>query len=212
MSVIAEFRVWSPELAMSDSLSTVQNVKLDIVQEVGTDPDRPYILFWARGEDTNDFEQALHDDETVSDIELYSEFDGRALYQVRVGETVEVVSYPLWVELGAEQIEAQFHDGWWHIRMRLPEREGIGTIESWCEENDVDFELLRIYTHQGRSSLTPELTDEQRAVLRVALEKGYFEVPRDGNLKDIAEKLGISSQAASERLRRGHRRLVNQQL
>jgi len=36
-----------------------------------------------------------------------------------------------------------------------------------------------------------------------AVERGYFEVPRGVTLGDIADDLGISQQAASERVRRG---------
>jgi predicted DNA binding protein len=37
---------------------------------------------------------------------------------------------------------------------------------------------------------------------------GYFEIPREASTSDIGDRLGISAQAVSERLRRGHRKLV----
>jgi len=37
---------------------------------------------------------------------------------------------------------------------------------------------------------------------------GYFEIPREASTSDIGYRLGISAQAVSERLRRGHRKLV----
>jgi hypothetical protein len=46
------------------------------------------------------------------------------------------------------------------------------------------------------------LTDPQREVLTAAVNGGYFAVPRETDLVSIAEKFGISDQAASERLRR----------
>lgn len=52
------------------------------------------------------------------------------------------------------------------------------------------------------------VTDPQREVLLLALERGYYTVPRNASLSDLAGDLGISSQAASERLRRGTQTLV----
>lgn len=212
MSIIVEFRVRSPDLVMSETLQSMPSMKLDLIQEVGTNPEQPYLLFWAYGGDLDEFESRLDDDETVENIQTYSKMSGRVLYRVRITEAVEVVSYPMWVEIGAEQIQSRWVDGWWSVRMRLPDRNALGVIEEWCTDNDVEFELESIYTHQGLSTTGPELTEEQREILQIALKEGYFEVPREGNLADIADELDISSQAASERLRRGHKRLIKQQL
>lgn len=207
MSIIAEFRIWSSELTMSDTLDTVSDIELDLVQQTALDPDRPYGLFWAIGDNLDTFDAVLREDETVTDVACYTRFDGRALYRVRTGAEVETVIYPVWVEAGAEQIEAGYTDGWWRNRMRFPDRNALAEIEDWCLANGVEFNLRSIYTDEGRTS-TPGLTAQQREVLRVALEHGYFEVPRRATLRDIAAELDISSQATSERLRRAHRQLI----
>ncbi len=45
-----------------------------------------------------------------------------------------------------------------------------------------------------------------------ALEHGYYDVPREASLTDLAERLDVSHQALSERLRRGHGNLVKHAL
>lgn len=52
------------------------------------------------------------------------------------------------------------------------------------------------------------LTDVQRETLLAAHETGYFEVPREATLGDLAEQLGVTDTAASQRLRRGMATLV----
>jgi hypothetical protein len=52
------------------------------------------------------------------------------------------------------------------------------------------------------------LTGAQREAIRVAADRGYFKVPREVSLKEIAEQLGVSEQAVSQRLRRGLGNLV----
>ncbi|WP_433629498.1 helix-turn-helix domain-containing protein [Halomicrococcus sp. NG-SE-24] len=47
------------------------------------------------------------------------------------------------------------------------------------------------------------LPGEERETLRVALEKGYFEVPRATTLVEIADELGRSDVEVSQQLRRG---------
>ncbi|PSP50724.1 hypothetical protein BRC67_09015 [Halobacteriales archaeon QH_3_68_24] len=52
------------------------------------------------------------------------------------------------------------------------------------------------------------LTDTQFATLETALESGYYRVPREQTIEELATELDVSHQALSERLRRGHRTLV----
>lgn len=50
---------------------------------------------------------------------------------------------------------------------------------------------------------TEALTAEESETLRVALEKGYFEVPRATTLVEVADELGRSDVKVSQQLRRG---------
>ena len=52
------------------------------------------------------------------------------------------------------------------------------------------------------------VTPKQAEALRMANERGWFEVPRDATLGEIADELGISTQAASDRMRRGMRNIT----
>ena len=46
----------------------------------------------------------------------------------------------------------------------------------------------------------PPVTGEQRQFLETATQRGYFEVPRETTLQELADEHGISSQEASELL------------
>lgn len=56
------------------------------------------------------------------------------------------------------------------------------------------------------------LTPEQYETLVAAVEHGYFEIPREVSMQDLAEELGVSHQALSERLRRAYETLVTAEL
>lgn len=208
MSVIAEFEVGTGGQALTATLRAVPEVHLELVQEVGTDPREPFLFVWMTGADPERFETAMAGDDSVTAVERYVEAGDRTLYRMRITDAVDAVSYPMWVELGAEQLEATWFDGYWHNRMRFPDREALATCRDWCLGHDIEFDLTRVYSEEAGPGGGAPLTPEQREVFRVAYEMGYFEVPRQSSMADLATALGISSQAVSERLRRGYRALV----
>lgn len=212
MSIISEFRFQSPGYVLSDTFQEVSNICLDFVQELALDPQQPYLWFWAYGGDTASFEEAMADDRTVAEFIPYTRTETHTLYRIHVSEETEIVNYPMWVEVGAELIDGGYEEGWWYCTVRLPNRDALNQVEEWFRHHEVRFELSGIYTSDSRNQTGSELSEEQQEALRVAIENGYFDVPRNGTLGDIANELGISTQAASERLRRGHRQLVEQYL
>lgn len=46
----------------------------------------------------------------------------------------------------------------------------------------------------------------------MALERGYFSVPRDAQIGDLADELGVSTNAVSQRLRRAMENLTRNTL
>ena len=212
MSLIAEYRFRSPKLALWDTLERVPDARLELLEEVGTDPERPFLVLRATGVDFETFERALADDETVADFEHYAEFDDSRIYRLQISAATELVIYPIWVEVGAASQEARWEDGWWWDRVRYPDREALGTVRNWFADHDVEFEMAALYDEDDRPRTATVLTPVQRDTLETALDMGYFDVPRQATIDDVADRLGVSSQAISERLRRAHRHLVEHHL
>ncbi|WP_311174116.1 helix-turn-helix domain-containing protein [Halobellus ordinarius] len=53
------------------------------------------------------------------------------------------------------------------------------------------------------------LTDRQREVLDVAREQGYYEVPRQTSVREIADEIGCSKSTVADHLRKAEARLVS---
>lgn len=208
MSIIAEMQVRSSELVLADALDDVSDVTLELVTEVATEPERPYLFVWARQTDLPAFEDAMSADPSVGAWETYNELDDRALYRLQVSDETGVVTYPTWVEVGVHLLSATWRDGWWHLRIRVPDRDAVGYLQEWCADNDVSLQLDGLFSDRRPTDHRTVLTPEQREVLATAHELGYFEIPRRHSLAEVAEELDVSSQAVSERLRRGYRKLV----
>jgi predicted DNA binding protein len=52
------------------------------------------------------------------------------------------------------------------------------------------------------------LTDRQREALSIAVERGYYELPREMTTAEIGAAMGIDRRTAEEHLRRAERRLL----
>jgi len=59
-----------------------------------------------------------------------------------------------------------------------------------------------------QDTLSEELTERQRSVLRAALHAGYFEWPRGSTAEELADSLGVSSPTLHNHLRRAQQKLL----
>lgn len=211
MSLIAEYRVSSPELPLMSALATVPEMTLSVEEEYATTPSEPVFFVWAEGDDFERFETAVEEDETVASMSVVDALNDRRLYRVQVSPQADVVMYPAGIDVGAAQLAVTAtHEGL-DVRQRFPSRAAFRTYRDRCTEMGVDFSLRRLYgldDSQGSTDASYGLSQKQRETLTTAVSEGYFEVPRQCDLEDLASQLDVSKQSVSERLRRGTGRLV----
>ncbi len=171
---------------------------------------RSILLLWANGGDFEAFEAALDLDETVASPSRVVRFGERRLYQLELqGEGLRKSVYPTVVEEGGviRDLSAT-HEGW-DFRISFPTAGSFDRFYDVCRDNGFGFTLHRIYEEQdGAEEPGYGLTSGQCDVLVAAAELGYLAVPRRCSLAELADYLGISENAASERFRRGVKTLV----
>lgn len=122
------------------------------------------------------------------------EVDEQGLYEFLRGSSLPP-EFPLSVEDGAMEFgltatQAQF--------------DAFGDV---LDGSGLSYELLSLVHTDDETAL---LTDRQRECLTVALRRGYFEVPRDCTLAEVADALGVDTSTASETIRRGQARVLKQ--
>lgn len=71
------------------------------------------------------------------------------------------------------------------------------------EVRDVDLQSVK-----GLETEDDVLSDRQESAVRTALAEGYYKVPRDISLTQLAEKLDLSVSSISELLRRAEGRII----
>lgn len=105
---------------------------------------------------------------------------------------------------GATVLEGYCEDGWWAFRMRFPEFQSLSTFYDRCTKAGMTLDVRQLRDLTQESPQAPYgLTEPQYRTLRVALERGYFAIPRGITLTELADELDVSDTAASQRLRRG---------
>jgi predicted DNA binding protein len=120
------------------------------------------------------------------------EADEKSLYEF-LWESTLPPEFPIIVEDG----EMEFN-----ITATQPQFEAFGAA---LEEVGKPYELLSLVHTADRDQL---LTDRQRNYLLVAHNHGYFDVPRDATLAEVADALGVDPSSASETIRRATDRVV----
>lgn len=204
---VVEFRVDSPIL--QEALTHAPETTLRYEEQYRSS-DEIALLFWAEGGDLTAFEEGVKADPTVTNLSQLAETQTRRLYRVIFTETGEdVATFPSWSELNISLLDSTAtHEGW-DVRMRIPDRDALHQYREFCAENDLQFQLEAIYEESDATMAETQLTTRQREALVTAREHGYFDVPRQTSLEEIADQYGVSAQAISERIRRGTATLVD---
>lgn len=73
-------------------------------------------------------------------------------------------------------------------------------------DHGVEYDLAEVTSETDGDERV--LTPRQREVLRAAVERGYYKVPRDLTLTELAGELGVAKASASDTLARAERRVV----
>lgn len=204
MATIAELDVPASGFVLDETLSSVPEARFEVERVVSDD--HSMRLFWATGE-VDERSEAIRNDPTVVSATVLSEFGDDRLYWV---EWVDGVDLPtdLFVDTDATVLEAIASANHWELQVFFPERAVLSGLYHRCRERGVDLELRNAYdlsdVRYGRFGLTPE----QRETLVAAYDRGYYDVPHRVTTEELGAEFGISHQAVSDRLRRGHRALV----
>lgn len=80
-------------------------------------------------------------------------------------------------------------------------------IDGFPSEYGVRVDRVSSYD-RGMTAAASLLTDRQQEVLSVAVELGYYDVPRTASVEDVATELGCAPSTASNHLRKAQARLA----
>lgn len=206
-NIVAEFTLDPGEFAFGDALFVDPPMEITVERFVPAgDAVMPYM--WVRGENFEAFEGTARDDPHVVDLVEIDERGGERLYRVEWAPVMEDLLRGFTRSEGVI-MNASGHRSW-EFRIRFRTHQQLQSFIGLLVERSITPHLDRVYTLRDltESEFEIGLTPEQREAVTMAFEEGYFSVPRKTTIQAIADELGISDQATSERLRRGIERVL----
>lgn len=207
MTLFGEFRVPTDVFALEYTFERVPETVIEIERVVASDELlTPY--FWVSGDDLAAFETATEDDTSIRGLRRLDAYDETALYRARWTDNIDAIVFA-YTHVGAIIIEAIGQRDEWELQIRFEDQECLEEFHDYCRDNDVPFDLQRLYEEStAKPGARYGLTRKQYEALETAWQMGYFETPRQTTLSEVGDRLEISKQSLSQRLRRAHQTWV----
>ncbi|MFC6962628.1 helix-turn-helix domain-containing protein [Halocatena marina] len=208
MSSLTTIVVSAEDFPLGETLSGGSSIhlRLDRVIPLG-ETFIPY--FWVADGTVNDLEPALRADTDIKSFEVVDTTNGESL--VRAEWAAEMRGLPSVVaETGGAFLKAVGKSDSWTIQLRFDDHKELAAFYRLCSKRGISITVQSVHNPHLPNDINSGfgLTDAQHETLVMALEKGYFDVPRRINLVDLADEIGVSDTAVSQRLRRGNASLL----
>jgi len=211
MSVVVEFGLDSGEFELGRILELEAGEELELEAVIPTG-ERAIPSFWTEGVDTEAFERRVREHDSVEVLTVVQAREGRCLYTLEWNRRADRLIGGIRTE-GGQLLQATGDAEDWQFQVRFPTRNALSAYQSQLRDGGLDPSIRRVYTPTDSDGTAGYgLTDCQRETLTLAVERGYYDVPRRSSTADLGAELDVSDQAVTERLRRGIDTLVSNTL
>lgn len=211
MPVVVVGVVPAEAFALQHVLESVPDARFRVERIVESGDDAVMPLVRVRGGDRDAVEAGLAADPTVDEVTLLAAFDDELLFRMEWYDRVRLLVQML-TNARATILDAFGGDGRWQLRVLFPDHDAVSRTHEFCTTHGLAFDVASIRELEDEPAGRYGLTQDQYEALVLAVERGFFEVPRGITLEELADEAGVSHQALSERLRRGMGRLVDDTL
>lgn len=163
---------------------------------------------WVAHDEFGEVDDALAADPSVETLVETEEFDREKFYQLEwTDEVIDRVN--TYIDKEGSILRAEATTEGWEVRIRFANRDQFDTFRDTLSQQGHSFTLLDLTEPGSPRQSFGELTPDQRDALVAAHAAGYFTVPRETTIQELAEELDMSHQSLSELLRRGMEKLVD---
>lgn len=150
----------------------------------------------------DDVVETTREHPSITNYELLESHDRRVLGKY---ETTDTDLYEF-VEASSLTIEfpVDVQSGWYEFDL-TGTRDELTRIQTVLDGSPLSYELRSLTDTRAAGEL---LTERQREVLDEAIRNGYFEVPRECTLEELATAIDADKSTVSTVLRRGEHRII----
>ncbi|KYH23885.1 HTH DNA binding domain protein [Halalkalicoccus paucihalophilus] len=211
MASIIELRLPLEQFALAHTFDVMPELHVGVERFAGQNEESTMSFVWVATGDFEAFEDALVADPSVSAFSSVADCDDECLYRIKWAEEAEAVARLVLTEDG-EITAASTSGESWEFQIMCPDHSSLSKIYVCCEDYELSPTVDAIYDLGGNKGSVHGLTELQYTSLVTAKEMGYYNVPREITLTELADELEVSHQALSDRLRRAHGRLIDRAL
>ncbi|MEM4781601.1 MAG: helix-turn-helix domain-containing protein [Halalkalicoccus sp.] len=203
MSVIANITIQTADFPLGRAFRSQPDLTVHLERAIPLgERIIPYIR--VSNESLEEIKAGLSEVVEAESITVVDEIGDEALVRMEWPESTNGILGGV-IDAGGVLLEAYGRGETWHLELRFDTHRDLTAFYRYCADHDIRISLDSVHNpgipnHLG---LDFTLTETQRETLLMALERGYFDVPRQVTLRDLGEELGISDAAVSQRLRRG---------
>ncbi len=210
MSIVLALSIPASELSFGDILEALPEIQIqfDRVVPIGTGS---FSYVWVNTPKQATFEEAMQRYAITDSLQFLQREDGEFLYRADWQPETDPFLRCLG-EVNAAVLQARGAANRWHFDLRFDTQDDVSRFQQRCSEQDISISIERVLSSSAGEHTGQLLTSPQQQTVALALERGYFDVPRRTTVVELAEELGISDQAVSARLRRAMKRLSQQAL
>lgn len=207
MAIIVQGTIPAAEFVLAETLTALPTAVFKCERLVISGDKAVMPLLWVNDGEAEEVSQALAADPTVETVELLSTVDGEHLYRMEWIGQIDLILQML-TSSKATIMDASGTGEQWFFRILYPSRDALSQTTEFGEEHGLTFDITTIRELDGEPAGRYGLTEAQYEALAQAVESGYYNIPRENNLEDVAAALDISHQALSERIRRATLALI----
>ncbi|NEU55831.1 helix-turn-helix domain-containing protein [Halorussus sp. MSC15.2] len=209
MGVATAFEIAVPAstLALAETFERAPDAALRMERTVGGAGDRTGSFAWVSGVESDRLPDLFTTDSSVADAQRLGEDGDADLFEIRFDAAICRFAERIFDRDGVI-LGATATDGVWRFQLRFADHDDVGEVFDDEFRREYEATVTRLYGSDETLTAESGLTDKQRRTLSTAYEMGYYSVPRSVDLEAVGDRLDISRQAVSERLRRGHELLV----
>ncbi|WP_267164482.1 helix-turn-helix domain-containing protein [Halovenus salina] len=195
--IVARFKArLPPEMWIADVSEAMPDATFRLLSGVQID-DGAVELGEAISDDPEAIGAAVADHGSIYDISVLATDNRRVLSKY---VTTDTELYDL---VSASSLPVEFpvvvRDGWYELDL-TGTRDEFEAVRQALDASGRAWELLSLVHDESPAGI---VTERQEEVLNAALRKGYFEVPRECTLAELAAAIGIDKSTTSRILRRG---------
>ena len=212
MSVIVGYTISTSAFDLGRVLRHGEFTRIELDRLV-TGDDTLVRYFWVHEAEPVAFQKLLERSDLVTQVDLVDEFEQAFLCRVHWNAEADADGLLNLISAqGGVVLEARGTPERWRGRVRFHSPADAGAFQRACHDHGIALTVTDIHELAVPASATwvgsVELSSKQREALSLALERGYFEIPRQVSLVELSDELGVSDATLSDRLRRAYGNLA----